>query len=132
MARLVLGIIAVVASFMLADSLICNKCSYGLVGFCLSNSEINCTTNTSRCFTGKVSFTSLSSIGFNTQGCIESTGCTDTTNSTLIGLSYQSTITCCSTDKCNPTTVSGAPSNKMTFTAAIGVAVLASMLGSIL
>lgn len=37
------------------DSLTCNKCSFGLVGLCLSTSEETCSTNTSVCFTGKAS-----------------------------------------------------------------------------
>lgn len=36
------------------DSLTCNKCSYGLAGFCLSNSEVTCE-NQSVCFTAKTS-----------------------------------------------------------------------------
>ncbi|XP_059205105.1 sperm acrosome membrane-associated protein 4-like [Centropristis striata] len=132
MAKIVIGIIAIVASFMLADSLTCNKCSYGILGFCVSNSEINCSTNTSSCFTGKTTFTSLTSVGFNNQGCMEPAGCNATTNGTIIGVSYTTTITCCSTDKCNPVTVTGAASSiKMSLTAALGVAVLASLMGSL-
>ncbi|XP_037649819.1 alpha-elapitoxin-Oh2b-like [Sebastes umbrosus] len=132
MARIVIAIIAVVASFMLAESLTCNKCSYGLLGYCLSSSEESCTTNTSVCFTGKATFPAISSAGFNTQGCREPAGCNATTNGTLVGLAFETKIDCCSTDNCNPVVISGAPSTKMTFTAAIGVAVLASMWGSIL
>ncbi|KAL7381344.1 hypothetical protein ABVT39_004416 [Epinephelus coioides] len=132
MGRILIGIIAAVASFMLVDTLSCNKCNYGLVGFCLSTSEETCSTNTSVCFTGKINFISLSSVGFNTQGCREPAGCNATTNGTLLGVTYEQKIDCCSTDKCNPVQTSGAPSTKMTLTAAIGVAVLASVWGSIL
>ncbi|XP_035537337.1 alpha-elapitoxin-As2a-like [Morone saxatilis] len=131
MGRIVLAVVAVIASFMLVDSLNCNKCSYGLLGFCISSSEITCSTNTSVCFTGKASFSSIS-VGFNTQGCREPAGCNATVNSTLLGVDYTTKIDCCSTDKCNPVQISGAPSSKMTLTAALGVAVLASLWGSML
>ncbi|XP_042363056.1 sperm acrosome membrane-associated protein 4-like [Plectropomus leopardus] len=132
MGRVLFGIIAAVASFMLVESLTCNKCSYGVLGYCLSTSEETCSTNTSHCFTGKVSFTSLSNVGFNNQGCLESSSCNTTTNGTLLGITYEKKIECCSTDKCNPVQTSGAPTTKMTFTAAIGVAILASLWGSVL
>ncbi|TKS88386.1 hypothetical protein D9C73_023184 [Collichthys lucidus] len=104
------------------DSLTCNECKYGLLGYCLSNNEQECSTNTSLCFTGKTTFPSVSSsVGFNTQGCREPSGCNTTMNGTLslIGVSYQTTIECCSVDKCNPVQLSGAPSTKMTLTAAL-------------
>ncbi|KAK5911109.1 hypothetical protein CgunFtcFv8_005315 [Champsocephalus gunnari] len=132
MAKIVIGIIAVVALFMLAESLDCNKCSYSLLGYCLSSSTETCTTNTSTCFTGRATFTALSSVGFNTQGCQEPAGCNTTTNGTLAGVNYSIQLDCCSTDGCNPIKTNGAPSTKMTFTAVIGVAAMASMLGSIL
>ncbi|KAJ4927740.1 hypothetical protein JOQ06_015542 [Pogonophryne albipinna] len=132
MAKIVIGIIAVVALFMLAESLDCNKCSYGLLGYCLSSSTENCTTNTSVCYTGRVTFSGLTSVGLNSQGCQEPLGCNATTNGTLVGVSYETKLECCSTEKCNPIKTSGAPSTKMTFTAVIGVAAMASMLGSIL
>uniref|UniRef100_A0AAQ4NW25 UPAR/Ly6 domain-containing protein n=2 Tax=Gasterosteus aculeatus TaxID=69293 RepID=A0AAQ4NW25_GASAC len=132
MGRIVIVIIAVLASLMLADSLTCNQCSYGVLGFCLSNTELVCSTNTSSCFTRKTTFTGLTNVGFNSQGCQEPAGCNATTNGTVVGITYQSAITCCSTDKCNPVTVSAAPSTKMTFTAVIGVAAMAAMWGSVM
>lgn len=71
------------------------------------------------------------SVGFNTQGCREPAGCNATSNGTLLGVTYQLQIDCCSTDKCNPVQLSGAPSARMTLTAALGAAVLASVFGSI-
>ncbi|XP_045913697.1 sperm acrosome membrane-associated protein 4-like [Micropterus dolomieu] len=132
MAKILFGVIAVLASLMLVESLTCNKCSNGILGYCLSASQVTCTSNTSLCFTGKATFTGLTSVGFNTQGCLESIGCNTNTTSSLLGVSYTTQTTCCSTDQCNPVQASGAPSTKMTLTAAIGVAVLASMWGSIL
>ncbi|TDH03933.1 hypothetical protein EPR50_G00147200 [Perca flavescens] len=132
MGKILFGIIAAVASFMLVESLTCNQCKYGLLGFCLSNNQVTCSTNTSVCFTGKTTFTSLTSVGFNTQGCQEPAGCNTTTNGTLLNVPYTITVNCCSSNNCNPVQVSGAPSTKMTLTAAVGVAALASMWGSIL
>ncbi|KAM4630917.1 uncharacterized protein ACJ7VT_000511 [Polymixia lowei] len=133
MGRIVYGIIAAIASFMLAESLTCNKCTVGLVGFCLNSAEETCATNTSVCFTGRASFPGIASfVGFNTQGCREPAGCDATTNGTLLGAAYTTTIECCSTDNCNPVQLNGAPTAKLSLTAAIGAAVLASVWGSML
>lgn len=131
MGKIFFGIIAVVASIVLAESLTCNKCNYGLAGYCLSNTEENCTTNTSVCASTKLSFPSLTNVGFYMLGCSEPAGCNATTNSTLL-LTYEKKVDCCSTDKCNTVLLSGAPSTKMTLTAALGVAVLASVWSSIM
>uniref|UniRef100_A0A667X9W4 UPAR/Ly6 domain-containing protein n=1 Tax=Myripristis murdjan TaxID=586833 RepID=A0A667X9W4_9TELE len=114
-------------------SLTCNKCTVGLFGFCVDSSETSCTTNTSVCYTGKASFPSISGFsGFSQQGCREPSGCNATTNGTILGATYQVEIQCCNSDKCNPVTLSGAPSTKLSLTAAIGAAVLASVWGSML
>uniref|UniRef100_A0A8C5AAP8 UPAR/Ly6 domain-containing protein n=1 Tax=Gadus morhua TaxID=8049 RepID=A0A8C5AAP8_GADMO len=110
-----------------ADSLDCNKCSVGLVGICLNSNTLTCTTNTSVCFTGKATFPSISSFsGFNTQGCREPAGCNMTSSSTLLGANVSTTVTCCASDKCNPTTISSGTSVQLSLTAAC-VAVLASL-----
>ncbi|KAG7500548.1 hypothetical protein JOB18_022448 [Solea senegalensis] len=133
MAKIVFGIIAVIASFMLVESLKCNKCNFGLVGLCLISSEETCSSNSSVCYSGVATFPSLESFsGFNTQGCrVNSTGCNTTTTSSLLGVTFQTKISCCSEDKCNPVT-SGAPSTKITFTTGMGAALLISVLGSML
>ncbi|KAM9776752.1 lymphocyte antigen-6, epidermis [Syngnathus typhle] len=133
MGRILIGVISALACFMLVESLTCNQCSFGLLGFCLSSTNVECTTNTSQCFTGKATFASISSsVGFNTQGCIEEASCNMTTNSTLLGVAFEARVDCCSTDGCNPVQTSGAPSARMTLAAAIGAAVLASAWGSLL
>ncbi|XP_061616151.1 sperm acrosome membrane-associated protein 4-like isoform X2 [Phyllopteryx taeniolatus] len=133
MGRILIGVISALACFMLVETLTCNQCSFGLLGFCLSSSSVECTTNTSQCFTGKATFVSISSsVGFNTQGCIEEAACNMTTNATLLGVTYQATVECCSTDGCNPAQMSGAPSARMTLPGAIGAAALASVWGSLL
>lgn len=59
---------------------------------------------------------------------MEPAGCNSTANGTVLGVTYETKIDCCSTDKCNPVQLSGAPSTKMTLTAAIGAAFLASVM----
>ncbi|XP_014032463.1 sperm acrosome membrane-associated protein 4 [Salmo salar] len=133
MNKIIFGVLAVVASFMLAESLTCNKCDVGLVGVCLNAADQVCTTNTSRCFTGRATFPSLTTfLGFNTQGCLESAMCNNTTNATLLGATYTTVRTCCDTNKCNPVTISGATSAKLSVTAAFGAALVASVWGSML
>uniref|UniRef100_A0A3P9I631 UPAR/Ly6 domain-containing protein n=1 Tax=Oryzias latipes TaxID=8090 RepID=A0A3P9I631_ORYLA len=101
-----------------AESLVCNKCGFSVFGVCLNSGEVTCI------------FPSLTSFsGFNNQGCQDTTtGCNATTSASLLGVTYNTTISCCSSDKCNPVTItSGAPSTKMAFTAAATVALLASV-----
>ncbi|CAL8299247.1 unnamed protein product [Lota lota] len=127
MAKVVCVIVAVLAYLMLADSLVCNKCSIGLVGFCLNSNTETCSTNTSVCFTGKASFPSLSVFsGFNSQGCREQAGCNATTTSSLINVNFTTEVNCCSTDKCNPITVSGASTTKLSLVAVFASALLVS------
>ncbi|KAM4550263.1 uncharacterized protein V3H82_019415 isoform 3-T3 [Fundulus diaphanus] len=131
MGKLFLGFVVAIASLALVESLTCNKCSVSVFGFCLGNSTESCTAN-QVCYTGKASFPDITSFsGFNRQGCRDNTTCSSSSGS-LLGVTYNVNITCCSTDRCNPVTLSGAPSTKMTFTAAITAAMLASVLGSML
>ncbi|XP_047240073.1 sperm acrosome membrane-associated protein 4-like [Girardinichthys multiradiatus] len=134
MGKLFLGFVVAVASLALVESLICNKCSVSVFGFCINSSNETCAGNDSVCYTGKAVFPSVSSFnGFSNQGCRQNdTSCNGSTNSSLLGISYTTTISCCSSDRCNPVTLSGAPSTKMTFTAAVAGAILASVLGSML
>ncbi|KAK9526649.1 hypothetical protein VZT92_015334 [Zoarces viviparus] len=130
MARIVIAIIAIVASFMMAEALVCKECSYGIGTVCLSSSDVTCPTavnKTYNCFFGRLSFSKFSSLGLKSQGCRMSTECTNTTG-TLLGLTYTSSISCCATDRC----ANAAPSTKMTLTAVIGVAALASMWSTIM
>ncbi|XP_077599675.1 uncharacterized protein LOC144214844 [Stigmatopora nigra] len=133
MGRILVGIISAIACFVLAESLTCNECSFGLLGLCLSSSSLDCATNTSQCFTGQATFNGISSsVGFNTQGCIEEAACNMTTNSTLLGVAFQTEVTCCSTDRCNPVQMNGASATKMTFATVLGAAITAFAWGSML
>lgn len=133
MGKIILGVIVAVASVVLVDSLICNSCSVSLAGFCLNSENVTCSTNTSVCFTGNARFPSLSFFnGFSNQGCREPVGCNTTTNSTVLLVPVVTQIECCSSDRCNPVNLNGAPSTKMTLTAAISAAVLVSVWSSVL
>ncbi|XP_063040904.1 sperm acrosome membrane-associated protein 4-like [Engraulis encrasicolus] len=131
MKALLVGLIGLIASIYLVDSLTCNKCSVGLVGFCISQTEETCAGNQS-CYTGKAVFTSISSFnGFNTQGCLDTSGCNTTSTSSILGASYTVTQTCCDTDKCNPIDTSGAPPvTYVSATMALSAALLASVWSS--
>lgn len=50
------------------DSLTCNQCNYGLGSYCLSNTETNCSTNTSVCFSGNLSMWSPTHLKAHTLG----------------------------------------------------------------
>ncbi|MEQ2291760.1 hypothetical protein AMECASPLE_016266 [Ameca splendens] len=115
------------------ESLICNKCSFAMIGTCMNLDKERCLTNSSVCYSGKSAFPLLpDSMGLRSLGCRENnTDCDATTNGTLMGFSYETHITCCSTDNCNPITLNGAPTTKMTLTAATGGAILASVWGNI-
>uniref|UniRef100_A0A672ILH2 Activin types I and II receptor domain-containing protein n=1 Tax=Salarias fasciatus TaxID=181472 RepID=A0A672ILH2_SALFA len=115
----------------LPDSLICNSCSASLFGFCINAQDVTCSTNTSVCFTSTASKFDLSEC-FIQQGCTEPAGCNITVNITLVGTTLSNTTECCSTDRCNPVNLSGATSIKMSLTAAISAAILASVWGSML
>ncbi|CAN9492969.1 unnamed protein product [Ophioblennius macclurei] len=133
MGKVLIGVVFVAAALILAESLTCNKCSFGLFGLCVNSAVETCSTNTSVCFTGKATFPSVQSFpGFTIQGCSEPLGCNATTNGTLLSVSYQIAIECCSSDRCNPVTLSAAAAaaDRMTLTAAVGAAVLASVWGS--
>ncbi|XP_016896489.1 long neurotoxin 469-like [Cynoglossus semilaevis] len=136
MAKILLGIVAVIACFMLVESLKCNKCSLGLIGFCILGSEETCSGNQTVCYTAEAKFDKVPIKGFVTQGCkVNSTACGTSQSSSIALLpivTYTTTVTCCSTDKCNPVDTSDATTVKMTFTAAMGAAVLASAWGSML
>uniref|UniRef100_A0A8C5GDG3 UPAR/Ly6 domain-containing protein n=1 Tax=Gouania willdenowi TaxID=441366 RepID=A0A8C5GDG3_GOUWI len=106
------------------ESLTCNQCTLSVFGFCLSGGTETCAANNT-CYSGRISIVS-SFNGFSRLGCREMAGCNATTNSTLLSVTFTTQITCCSTDRCN----NAATSTKMTFSAVIGAAVLASVLGN--
>ncbi|KAG9281332.1 sperm acrosome membrane-associated protein 4 [Astyanax mexicanus] len=126
MRRAIIGVVAVIGLFALAESLTCNTCSVGLVGICLNPSSSVCSSNSSSCFTGRAKFPAISGFsGFNSQGCLDSTQCNATINGTILGATYTISQTCCNTDKCNPVLLSGAPYMQLSLPVALSTALLA-------
>ncbi|KAM9497206.1 uncharacterized protein Hap1MRO34_003376 [Clarias gariepinus] len=131
MKRVLLGFVTVIGLFALAESLNCNQCSLSLIGVCLFPTSTTCTTNTSVCTTSKASFSGVSGfLGFGSQGCIESSKC-NTTSGTILGATYTVTQTCCSTNTCNPVTVStsGASYVQLSLTGVLSATLLACVWG---
>ncbi|KAM9384490.1 uncharacterized protein KZ484_006292 [Pholidichthys leucotaenia] len=128
MGKVLFAVIAAFASFILVESLICVNCKISLVGFCLSQSDETCATNTSVCFTTTATFFSASN-GVVIHGCQDnSTGCNITTSGNFFGVvNYEIENRCCSSDRCN-----SAEAIKTTLTATLGAAVLATVWGSML
>ncbi|XP_076862159.1 uncharacterized protein LOC143514626 [Brachyhypopomus gauderio] len=124
--------IALIGFFALAESLNCNKCSVGLVGFCLIPSTTVCSNDSANCLTGKATFPSISGfLGFNYQGCGSSSQCNITYNGTMMTTTYIVTQTCCNTDTCNPIQISSdAVCMKVSLTAAISAALVSFCWGS--
>ncbi|XP_004073815.1 uncharacterized protein LOC101156336 [Oryzias latipes] len=130
MGKLLLVVAVAIVSFIVAESLVCNKCSFGLLGYCMNAANETCTGNNNTCYTSVSTFPSLSSFkGFNQQGCTSNyTFCGTVYASTFLGVDFNSYYSCCNaTDRCNPV-VSAAPSSKMALSAAIGASILAFML----
>ncbi|KAF7210885.1 uncharacterized protein [Nothobranchius furzeri] len=135
MGKVWFAIVAVLASLALVESLSCNNCPFGLKVLCLFKKNETCANETaSVCYTGTATFPSVSSFsGFITQGCRDNnTGCETTTTSSLLGVTYSTSISCCTTNNCNSYTSAASTTAKMTFTGVVGAAILASVLGSIM
>ncbi|XP_060767546.1 lymphocyte antigen-6, epidermis [Neoarius graeffei] len=125
-----LVIAAVIGLFALGESLKCNKCSVALVGICLNPSTTECSTNTSQCITSRASFPSISGfLGFNSQGCAESSNCTGNITGFILGAKYEITQTCCKTDRCNPVQLNGASYIQLSLTAVLSATLFACVWG---
>ncbi|MEQ2161275.1 hypothetical protein GOODEAATRI_008077 [Goodea atripinnis] len=109
MGKFLFAVFAAVASLVLVESLVCNKCYISVFGICWGFNE-TCPTNSSVCYTERLDFPFLPSfMGFNSQGCTDNvTECDTISNVSLIGLTYETKMACCSEDNCNPITLSGA------------------------
>ncbi|XP_014905485.1 uncharacterized protein LOC106958212 isoform X4 [Poecilia latipinna] len=132
MGKLLFAVVVAIASLALVESLICNKCSVSVFGFCLNAANMTCGVNETVCYTGKATFPAITGFaGFSIQGCsLNDVTCNKTTTSSLLGVSYNTEISCCGSDRCNTVTITSAAPAKMS--AAITGAVLASVLGSML
>ncbi|KAK2830560.1 hypothetical protein Q5P01_018491 [Channa striata] len=133
MGKILFGIVVAVASFILVDSLTCNLCNFGVVGFCLVPQQQTCNSTNSVCYTAKATFPALPSfVGFSAQGCLDNTtSCNTTITSSFLTVNFTTQTTCCSSNNCNQLN-SAVTASTMTVTATVGVAVLASVWGSLL
>ncbi|RVE67101.1 hypothetical protein OJAV_G00114700 [Oryzias javanicus] len=132
MGKLLFAVAVAVASFLVAESLVCNKCTFGLLGFCMNAANETCKDDVnSVCFTSRTNFSVLPDfVGFSFQGCADNnTGCGDNNSTMFLGVTTSNTVyTCCnSTDRCNTVFLNSAPSSRMALSAAVGAAVLAVM-----
>ncbi|XP_048848575.1 lymphocyte antigen-6, epidermis [Brienomyrus brachyistius] len=131
MNKIMLGLFAVTLCFIFAESLTCNSCTVGLFGKCFLPSTTTCAPNQPYCYTGTATFSGISGFsGFNSQGCMDGPSCNNTLNATVFFATVTVTKTCCSTEKCNPVSLNGAPSAELSLTAAVGAALVASMWNS--
>ncbi|XP_012725879.2 uncharacterized protein LOC105931663 [Fundulus heteroclitus] len=133
MAKVLFTVVALVASLVFAESLVCNKCTFGLVGICLNMQNETCASGVTNCYTDTLTFNAISDFrGLSMQGCAANTTlCNSTFENTLVSVRYKYNETCCTQDRCNKIVLDGAPSTKMTFTAAVSAAILASVWGGI-
>ncbi|KAL2080584.1 hypothetical protein ACEWY4_024377 [Coilia grayii] len=128
MKTLLFGLLGLIASIYLVESLTCNRCTVGLVGYCASQSKETCTGNNTSCYTGKAVFPSISNFkGFNTQGCLATADCNATSSGTVLGARYEVSYACCSTDNCNPIQLNAASSTYVSTTMALAAALLTSI-----
>ncbi|KAF4081686.1 hypothetical protein AMELA_G00164120 [Ameiurus melas] len=125
-----LGIAVVIGFFALAESLTCNTCSVNMFGICLFGnlSTVNCTTNTSVCTTASyMNGSGLPSFYF--QDCLESSLCNNTDSSFFLGVTYNISQNCCSTDRCNRVVNSGDSYVQLPLTAVLSATLLACVWG---
>ncbi|KAK7906996.1 hypothetical protein WMY93_015608 [Mugilogobius chulae] len=137
MAKVLIGIVAVLACFALVDSLKCNTCLFSVLGVCFGSSTDTCTNTTTQCFTSKAVFPQINSFkGFVNQGCGVDNPCgssnsTSVTSSgvlSYINVNWTVTVECCSTDLCNPKDTSGASTSTVSLSV-LSVAALAALCG---
>ncbi|XP_040909290.1 prostate stem cell antigen-like isoform X2 [Toxotes jaculatrix] len=102
----------------LVESLSCYTCSLGILGSCLREAPVNCTTSQNRCFAAVAKF-SADLLDIHERGCIEDTACKNDTG-LILNVRYNITRTCCSTNLCN-----GAASTQLPLTAALFAALVA-------
>ncbi|CAL1583358.1 unnamed protein product [Knipowitschia caucasica] len=129
-------VVAAIACFATVESLVCNKCSIGLLGYCLNAGNETCNSTSNVCYTSKAAFASVSSFkGFVNQGCgnntcgVNQTSKAENGSLPIIGVGYTITTSCCTTDKCNPVDTSGASATAASLSV-LSVAALGAVIGS--
>ncbi|XP_056335947.1 lymphocyte antigen-6, epidermis [Danio aesculapii] len=122
MNRIVLGVIAVIGFFTLAEALTCNSCKVGILGKCLYSSQVSCAASETNCYTASAVFNVTGFLSLSSSGC--TSNCNNTVG-TILGAGYSITKSCCITDLCN-----GASAVQLSTTAALSTALLASIWSS--
>ncbi|KAM4725179.1 uncharacterized protein FYW61_013408 [Anableps anableps] len=107
-----------------ANCLTCRHCSVGVFGSCIFGSDVKCANSTESCYRGEAQFNATELVTLHTRGCLDSDLCGVTLTGSLLGASYTSTFSCCTTDLCN-----GATSVQLPLTAALCAAILSSLWG---
>ncbi|KAJ8354534.1 hypothetical protein SKAU_G00221010 [Synaphobranchus kaupii] len=126
MNRVLCCLLAVAVLFVVVESLTCRTCRAAFLGECLIPANITCSVAQSNCFVGEAVFVGIPNfIGFKTHGCLDTASCNRTETGTILGVPYNSTFYCCSTDLCVP---GGASTVQLSLTA--GAALLFSLWNS--
>uniref|UniRef100_A0A3P8VQK1 Uncharacterized protein n=1 Tax=Cynoglossus semilaevis TaxID=244447 RepID=A0A3P8VQK1_CYNSE len=123
MAKILLGIVAVIACFMLVHCLDCRQCPIGIFGQCFFGSDLTCNNATQSCYRGE--FNATGPISLHIRGCLDSDLCGKTLTGSLLGASYTSSFECCTTNLCN-----GASTAHISLTVALCAAILSALWGS--
>ncbi|XP_035537304.1 ly-6/neurotoxin-like protein 1 isoform X1 [Morone saxatilis] len=118
------AVIVLSAFIAAAQCLTCRQCPIGLLGTCLSGSNVTCNSAAESCFTGEIQFNSTGKLTLHTRGCLDSNLCGKTLTGSIGGAGYTSSFQCCTTELCN-----GATSVQLPLTVALCVAILSSLWG---
>ncbi|KAL6099558.1 uncharacterized protein ACO6RY_01355 [Pungitius sinensis] len=110
---------ALFSLFVAVEPLSCYTCDVSILGYCLREAPVNCTTAQDRCLIAVAKF-SAHILDIHERGCIENSGCKNTSGAVLT-VKYNITRTCCSTSLCN-----GADSTRLPLAAALAASLVAA------
>ncbi|XP_037330796.2 prostate stem cell antigen-like [Pungitius pungitius] len=110
---------ALFSLFVAVEPLSCYTCDVNILGYCLREAPVNCTTAQDRCVTAVAKF-SGHILDIHERGCIENSTCDDSSG-TVLTVKYNITRTCCSTSLCN-----GAGSPRRPLAAALAASLVAA------
>ncbi|XP_071383597.1 ly-6/neurotoxin-like protein 1 [Centroberyx affinis] len=118
------GVFVLGAFIAAAQCLTCRQCPIGVFGTCLFPQDVTCDNSTLNCYTGEAQFNATGTFSLHTRGCLDSDLCGKTLTGSILGAGFTSSFQCCQTDLCN-----GAGAVRLSLTAALSAAVLASLWG---
>ncbi|XP_029918809.1 prostate stem cell antigen-like [Myripristis murdjan] len=110
--------VALVASIATVGALLCHTCDVEILGRCLLESPVNCSSSQTSCYTAEAKFTSTELLTIHAKGCTEADSCNNEVG-TILTVGYTINRTCCTTDNCN-----GAASTQVHLLAALGTALV--------